>query len=57
MYLSSHMQTPSLFHLSEMMSMHMPTLLPTRVMIQRNQMIQIQIQSQYSQMQSQSIQM
>jgi hypothetical protein len=55
MYLSNHMQTPSFFHLSEMMSMHMSTLLQMRVMIQRTQMIQIQ--SQYSQMQSQSIQM
>jgi hypothetical protein len=41
------MQTPSLFHLFEMMTMHMPTLLQMRVLIQ----------SQYSQMQSQSIQM
>jgi hypothetical protein len=55
MHLNSHMQTPSFFHLSEMMSMHMLTLLQMRVMIQRTQMIQIQIQ--YSQMQSQSIQM
>jgi hypothetical protein len=37
------MQTPSLFHLSEMMSMHMLTLLQMRVLIQRTQMIQIQI--------------
>jgi hypothetical protein len=41
MYLNSCMQKPSLFHLSEMMSMHMLTLLQTRVLIQRNQMIQI----------------
>jgi hypothetical protein len=36
MYLSSHMQTPSLFHLFEMMSMHMLTLIQTRVLIHRN---------------------
>jgi hypothetical protein len=52
MHLSSRMQTPSFFHLSEMMSMHMQTLLQMRVLIHKPQMIQIQIQSQYSQMQS-----
>jgi hypothetical protein len=31
MYLNSRMQTPLFFHLSEMMSMHMPTLLQMRV--------------------------
>jgi hypothetical protein len=55
MYLSSCIQTPSFFHMSEMMSMHMLTLLQTRVLMQRTQMIQIQ--SQYNQMKSQSIQM
>jgi hypothetical protein len=55
MYLNNRMQTLLFFHLSEMMSMHMPTLLQMRVLIQRIQMIQIQ--SQYSQMQSQCIQM
>jgi hypothetical protein len=44
MYLNNRMQTPSLFHLFEMMSMHMMTLLQMRVSIQRTQMIQIQIQ-------------
>jgi hypothetical protein len=55
MHLSIRMQTPSLFHLSDMMSMHMSNLLQMRVMIQRTQMIYIQIQ--YSQIHIQSIQM
>ena len=42
MHLSGRMQTPSFFHLSEMMSMHMPTHLQMRVLIHRTQMIQIQ---------------
>ena len=41
MYLNIRMQTPSFFHLSEMKSMHMSTLLQTRFFIQRTQMIQI----------------
>jgi hypothetical protein len=55
MHLSSCMQTPLFFHLSEMMSMHMLTLIQTRGLIQRTQMIHIQ--SQYSQMQCHSIHM
>jgi hypothetical protein len=48
MYLSSRMQIPLFFHLSKMMSMHMPTLLQMRVMIHRIHMIHIH--SQYSEM-------
>jgi hypothetical protein len=44
MYLNSRMQTPSFFHLSEMMRMHMSNILHMRVLIQRTQLIQIQSQ-------------
>jgi hypothetical protein len=37
MHLSNRMQTPSFFHLSEMMRMHMPTLLQMRVLIHMTQ--------------------
>jgi hypothetical protein len=55
MYFSNRMQTPLFFHLSEMMRMHMLTIIQMGVMIQRIQMIQINIQ--YSYMHIQCIQM
>jgi hypothetical protein len=55
MYLNSHMQTLLFFHLLEIMSMHMPTLLQMIFFIHRIQ--RIQILSLYIQMQSQCIQM
>jgi hypothetical protein len=54
MYLNNHMQIFLLFHLSEMMSMHMKNIIQMRVLIQRIHMIQMQ--SQYIHMQSQCMQ-
>jgi hypothetical protein len=54
MYLNSCMQTLLFFHLLEMISMHMPTLIHMIFMIHRIHMIHIS--SHYSEMQSQCMQ-